>query len=72
MLQTSIKTQRDRHPENAELRHELERVRAENAQLRRENRDLRVALDAYIARASSSRLYGPCELTAGTSVGPPR
>lgn len=53
-----------------ELQEECKRLRAENVRLRNENARLRATLDAYIARARSTRLFGPCEMTAGTSVGP--
>lgn len=54
------------------LRDELMRLQAENARLRSENRDLRLALDAHVARIASSPAYGPLEMTAGTCVGPRR
>jgi len=56
----------------AQLHEQLERLRAENARLWRQNQHLRTALDAHIARARSAALYGPLELTAGTCVGPRR
>lgn len=62
----------DGQPESADLHDQLERLRDENARLRDENRHLRAALDAHIARASSTALYGPLELSAGTCVGPRR
>jgi cell division protein FtsB len=49
---------------------EVERLRAEVARLRRENHQLRATLDAYIARAASTSMSGPLEMTAGTCVGP--
>jgi len=55
-----------------ELRDELMRLRAENAHLRRENQDLRLALDAHIARSASTATHGSLEMTAGTCVGPRR
>lgn len=65
--------------ETAELRSELERLRAENERLRAENErlrdencDLHAALDMHVARAGSTSLYGPLELTAGTCIGPRR
>lgn len=58
--------------ENAALRVDLNHLRTENARLREQNRELRIALDNHIARMSSAALYGPLELTAGTSVGPRR
>lgn len=58
--------------ENAALRGAIAALLAENARLRGQNRDLRAALDAHIARTSSSRLYGPVELSPGTCVGPHR
>ena len=51
---------------------ELARLRAENARLRSEIAELRAALDSHIARSSSTHLYGPVEMTAGTCVGPRR
>ena len=54
------------------MRVQLERLGAENARLLSENRYLRSALDAYVRRAQSSALFGPTELTAGTSIGPRR
>lgn len=58
--------------ENAHLRDQLRRLRLENQRLRRENRELRATLDTHISRARSARLFGPVEMTAGTSVGPRR
>jgi hypothetical protein len=58
--------------ELARLRHELAELRAENARLRAQNWDLRIALDAHVARARSTGLYGPIEMSAGTCVGPRR
>jgi cell division protein FtsB len=63
---------RDVEPGNARLREELARLRKENERLRRENRDLRMTLDVHISRARSPALFGPVEMTAGTSVGPRR
>jgi hypothetical protein len=54
------------------MRQELERLREENVRLRDENRHLRAALDAHVARAGSSSLFGPIEMSAGTCVGPRR
>jgi regulator of replication initiation timing len=53
-----------------ELRQEASRLQAENARLRSENRQLRATLDAYIARMQSTALFGPCEMSAGTSAAP--
>ncbi|HTX32727.1 MAG TPA: hypothetical protein VMD09_15195 [Solirubrobacteraceae bacterium] len=61
---------RDSRSEVARLRNELERLQAENEHLRRENRELRSTLDAHVARARSTALFGPVEMTAGTSIGP--
>lgn len=58
--------------QNADLRAQLEQLRAENTRLRAENRELRCSLDAYVRRAASSALFGPLEMSAGTSVGPRR
>jgi FtsZ-binding cell division protein ZapB len=57
---------------NEELREEADRLRRENARLRAENRQLQATLDTYISRLRSTALFGLCEMTAGTSVGPPR
>ena len=72
MLQTRIDEQRQARAENIRLREELEPLRAANARLREENHELRTALDTHVARAGSCALFGPLELTAGTSVGPRR
>lgn len=79
MLQTSTEIRPDARAETVPLRERLERLRAEterlraeNERLRDENRHLRAALDAHVARARSTSLFGPLELTAGTSVGPRR
>lgn len=71
MLKATIE-RADVDAETAELRDRLERLQAENARLRSENRHLCAALDAHVARTRSTMLYGPIELTAGTSVGPRR
>ena len=71
MLQALTQTRMGRG-EETKLRRQLEDLRAENARLRAENRDLRMARDAYIARAASAAAFGPLELTAGTCVGPRR
>ena len=60
----------DARVEIAHLQDLVERVRAESERLRSENQHLRSTLDAHVARAGSTRAYGPLELTAGTSVGP--
>jgi regulator of replication initiation timing len=52
-----------------ELRDQVARLLTENARLRRENRDLQATLDAYVARARSTALFGPVEMTAGTCAG---
>lgn len=67
-----ITTSRDLEVENARPDAELERLRTENERLRRENQELRAVLDAHVARAGSTRLFGPVEITAGTCVGPRR
>jgi hypothetical protein len=54
------------------MRDGLIRLRAENARLRRENQDLRLALKAHIARNASTARNGSLEMTAGTCVGPRR
>ena len=72
MLQASTGSRPDIELENARVRHELERLREENVRLRHENRHLRAALDAHVARAGSSSLFGPLEMSAGTCVGPRR
>jgi cell division protein FtsB len=54
------------------LRAENERLRSENERVRAQNRELRTALDAHVARARSTALFGPLELSAGTCVGPRR
>jgi regulator of replication initiation timing len=72
MLQAPTQTVRATHSEHAGLLEQLEGLRAENARLRAENRDLRVALDAHIARAASAAVFGPVEMSAGTCVGPRR
>jgi regulator of replication initiation timing len=53
-----------------ELRQEARRLQAENARLRSENRQLRATLDAYIARMQSTALFGPREMSPGTSEAP--
>lgn len=70
MLNALIDAPRDAAP--VELRERLDHLRAENARLRAENRDLRAAVDAHVRRASCPGLFGPLEMTAGTSVGPRR
>lgn len=76
MLETTLDNGPDARAQNAELRAQnadlraqLEQLRAENARLRAENRELRGALDAYLRRARSTALFGPLEMSAGTSVG---
>lgn len=56
----------------SELRERLNALEAENARLQARNRDLRRTLDAHIARARSTALFGSVEMTAGTCVGPRR
>jgi FtsZ-binding cell division protein ZapB len=58
--------------ENARLRAETDRLRVHNADLRRQNRQLHTELDAHVARAQQTGLFGPLELSAGTCVGPRR
>lgn len=65
--------------ENDHLRATCDELRFENADLRRENehlvgkrRELQAAVDAHVARAQRTALFGPLELTAGTCVGPRR
>jgi hypothetical protein len=58
--------------ENVRLHDAVERLRLENERLWEENHDLLATLQAHIARARSTSLFGPLELTAGTSVGPRR
>jgi len=72
MVQATTDEGRDALLKEATLQEQLDRLRAENERLRRENRDLRTALAAYVDRASSAALFGPLELSAGTSVGPRR
>lgn len=62
----------DMDTEKAQLHDQLGCLRVENARLQSANRELRVALDAHIARAASTPLYGPLEMTAGTCIGPRR
>jgi hypothetical protein len=62
----------DTEPEITELIDQLQSLRSENDRLRGENRQLRVALDAHVARARSTYVWGPVEMTAGTCVGPRR
>ena len=69
----------DLRAENTQLRGEIEsllaqnrRARAENERLRSENHGLRAMLDAHVARARSTTMFGPLELTAGTCLGPGR
>lgn len=71
MLETPH-SQTSARPENSRLREELKRLRAENERLRAENQALRSTLDAHIARGRSTSLFGPLEMSAGTSVGPRR
>lgn len=63
----------DRHPDietgSEPVRERLQALRAENARLREENRQLRATLDAHIARANAPAAFGPPEFTAGTCVG---
>ena len=68
----AVTTQADLSLEILRLRAELEDLRMQNQRLRRENRELRATLDAHVARARSTRLFGPIEMTAGTCVGPRR
>jgi regulator of replication initiation timing len=58
------------HADNAELVSESARLLRENVRLRTEIRRLRVALEVHITRTRQARLFGPVEMTAGTSVGP--
>jgi hypothetical protein len=58
--------------ELARLRIEYERLRIEYERVCAENRHLRVTLDGHVARATSTALFGPMEMTAGTAVGPRR
>ena len=71
MTATPVMDVKDLRPAAASPRllGELHCLRLENAQLREENRHLRSALDSYIARARSTALFGPIEMTAGTCVG---
>jgi uncharacterized protein YlxW (UPF0749 family) len=59
-------------PRARDVRDELTLLRAENARLRNEIRELQAALDAHVARCRSTQLFAPVELTPGTSVGPRR
>ncbi|HEX5192015.1 MAG TPA: hypothetical protein VFW09_04370 [Solirubrobacteraceae bacterium] len=61
---------RDTDTDTRELYRQVERLRAENGRLRSRNRDLRVAVDAYVRRVNRAGLFGPLEMTAGTCVGP--
>jgi hypothetical protein len=72
MLQAPTESRPDIEHENARVRQELELLREENVRLRDQNRHLRAALDAHVARAGSSSLFGPLEMSAGTCVGPRR
>lgn len=72
MLSAPTEDQQRIDADSARLREQIECLRAEVAELRSENRRLRSALDAHIARAGSPSLFGPLELTAGTCVGPRR
>jgi hypothetical protein len=72
MLQAPTDRQPEADIEADRLHEQLYQLVAENAQLREENEAMRAALDAHIARASSTGLYGPLELSAGTCVGPRR
>ena len=63
--------------ENAHLLADNARLRAENAELRSrhaaqgaELADIRATLDAHVLRSRSASVFGPLEMTAGTSVGP--
>ena len=58
--------------EQIALQRELDRLRVKTDDLRRENAHLHAALDAYVARSQTTRLFGPIEMTAGTNVGPRR
>ena len=58
--------------ENEHLRAQNTGLRTENTRLRREHTEVRRTLDAHLARASSTALFGPIELTAGTCVSPRR
>lgn len=62
----------DAGDELGRLQAENARLRDENARLRGQIHELRAVLDAHVARAASTRLYGPVEMTAGTCVGPRR
>ena len=79
MLDTTIQNGHGPSARDAALRIECERLRIEYEQLRiecerlrAENRHLRATLDGHVARAASTRLFGPLEMTAGTAVGPRR
>lgn len=61
------------------LRAQLRRVQRENAKLQAENkrlratnRELRTTADTFVRRVQAASLFGPVELTAGTSIGPLR
>jgi hypothetical protein len=71
-MSTTIDKPRDLAIQNAHLQDRIDRLRGENERLRSENRELRAALDAHVARARSTTLFGPLELSAGTCVGPRR
>jgi hypothetical protein len=72
MLQATLTRHEEDEHEIAQAFDELRHLRSENERLRTENRQLRAACDAYGARARSTALYGPIEMTAGTCVGPRR
>ena len=72
MLEAPTQTPHAVQAETAQRREQLERLRADNDRLRAENRHLRAALDAHVRRVTSTSLFGPLEMTAGTSVGPRR
>ena len=65
----TVRNRGDTQDEFREFRDRLELLLTENARLRSENRDLQAALDAYVARAQSTALFGPVEMTAGTCAG---
>ncbi len=54
------------------LQRENAKLWAENTRLRSSNRELRATADAYVRRVQAASLFGPVELTAGTSIGPLR
>lgn len=68
-----LRTENDRlRTENARLRADNDELRSRFAAQRTETAELRATLDAHVRRCRSAFVYGPLELTAGTSVGPRR